>query len=67
MIRIEEAAWQVMLDHARQAYPRECCGMLLGVEQADGERVVSSAFPSRNAYEGDQSDRFLIDPRPSEG
>ena len=67
MIRIEEAAWQVMLDHARQAYPRECCGMLLGVEQADGERVVSSAFPGRNAYEGDQSDRFLIDPRPSEG
>jgi proteasome lid subunit RPN8/RPN11 len=63
MIRIEEAAWRVMLDHARQAYPRECCGMLLGVEQADGERVVTSAFPSHNAYEGDQSDRFLIDPR----
>jgi proteasome lid subunit RPN8/RPN11 len=63
MIRIEEEAWRLMLDHARQAYPRECCGMMLGVEQADGERVVTSAFPSRNAYEGDQSDRFEIDPR----
>lgn len=63
MIRIEESAWQVMLDHAREAYPRECCGILLGVEKAGGERVVTSAFPSRNAYEGDQSDRFLIDPR----
>jgi proteasome lid subunit RPN8/RPN11 len=63
MIRIEAAAWQVMLDHARLAYPRECCGILLGVEQADGQRVVTSAFPSRNAYEGDQSDRFVIDPR----
>jgi proteasome lid subunit RPN8/RPN11 len=63
MIRIEAAAWQVMLDHARAAYPRECCGILLGVEQAGGQRVVTSAFPSRNSYEGDQSDRFVIDPR----
>jgi len=63
MIRIEELAWQVMLDHAYTAYPRECCGILLGVEQADGERVVTSAFPCRNTYEGDQSDRFQIDPR----
>jgi proteasome lid subunit RPN8/RPN11 len=63
MIRIEAAAWQVILDHAQLAYPRECCGILLGVEQADGARVVTSAFPSRNAYEGDQSDRFVIDPR----
>jgi len=63
MIRIEETAWQVMLDHAREAYPRECCGILLGVEQANGERVVTSAFPCRNAYEGDQGDRFVIDPR----
>lgn len=63
MIRIEEAAWQVMLQHAREAYPRECCGILLGVEQPGGERVVSSAFPCRNNYEGDQSDRFQIDPR----
>ena len=63
MIRIEAAAWQVMLDHARATYPRECCGILLGVEQEGGQRVVTAAFPSRNAYEGDQSDRFVIDPR----
>lgn len=62
MIRIEEAAWQAMLNHARDAYPKECCGILLGVEQDGGERVVTSAFACRNAYEGDQSDRFLIDP-----
>ena len=63
MIRIEDAAWQVMLSHAREAYPRECCGILLGVEQEGGHRLVTSAFPCRNAYEGDQSDRFVIDPR----
>jgi len=63
MIRIEEAAWQVMLSHARNAYPKECCGILLGVEHEGGERLVTSAFACRNAYEGDQRDRFLIDPR----
>jgi proteasome lid subunit RPN8/RPN11 len=63
MIRIEETAWQVMLSHARNAYPKECCGILLGVEQEGGERLVTSAFACRNAYEGDQCDRFLIDPR----
>jgi len=63
MIRIEEAAWQVMLSHARNAYPKECCGILIGLERESGERVVTSAYACRNAYEGDQSDRFLIDPR----
>lgn len=63
MIRIEETAWQAMLSHARNAYPKECCGILLGVELEGGERLVTSAYASRNAYEGDQSDRFLIDPR----
>lgn len=52
-----------MVDHARSAFPRECCGVMLGSEEADGGRVVSLAIPCRNAYEGDQKDRFLIDPK----
>ena len=63
MIRIEDSAWKVMLEHAIQAYPGECCGILLGQEDQKGWRAVSVAVPCRNAYEGDRSDRFLIDPR----
>jgi len=63
MIRIEDSAWKVMLEHAIRAYPGECCGILLGQEDEGGQRTVSIAVPSRNAYQGDQSDRFLIDPR----
>ena len=63
MIRIEDAVWQAMLSHAQSAYPKECCGILLGVEEPSGERRATFAFAARNAYEGDQSDRFLIDPR----
>lgn len=59
MLKIEPGPWQAMLDHARAAYPRECCGILLGTLNGES-RTVTSAVPCRNAYEGDQSDRFLI-------
>ena len=62
MIKIEPAAWQVMVDHARAAYPKECCGILVGTEDASG-RVATVAVTSRNVYEGDQKDRFDLDPR----
>jgi proteasome lid subunit RPN8/RPN11 len=61
MIRIEKEAWEAMLAHARQAYPKECCGIMLGF---DGDpRHVRLAIPCSNAYEGEQKDRFLIDAR----
>jgi proteasome lid subunit RPN8/RPN11 len=62
MIRINSDPWQAMLHHAHAAYPRECCGLLLGTLTGDDERVATVAIPCRNAYEGDQSDRFTIDP-----
>jgi proteasome lid subunit RPN8/RPN11 len=52
-----------MLEHAIQAYPHECCGILLGRADHSGQRVVSIAVPCRNAWQGEQSERFLIDPR----
>ncbi len=61
MTRIEQQCWQEMLDHAQTAYPRECCGILLGTVDGNA-RIVTVTVPCRNAYEGDQSDRFLIDP-----
>jgi proteasome lid subunit RPN8/RPN11 len=62
MIRIDPGAWQVMIDHGRQAFPKECCGILLGREDGAG-RHVTIAIACRNAYEGDRPDRFAIDPR----
>ena len=62
MIRIEPAAWAAMTSHLEAAWPKEGCGILLGKEQ-DGSRVVSEAVPCRNAYEGEQADRFQLDPK----
>ena len=62
MIRIEPAAWAAMTAHLEAAWPKEGCGILLGREQ-DDSRVVFEAVPCRNAYEGEQADRFQLDPK----
>ncbi len=51
-----------MVGHAQKSYPNECCGILIGDEQS-GLRRATLAVACRNAYEGEQKDRFLIDPR----
>ncbi len=62
MIQIEHEPWGAMVEHVRSTFPKEGCGILLGTE--DGEtRTVVTALPCGNAYEGDQSDFFVIDPR----
>jgi proteasome lid subunit RPN8/RPN11 len=62
MIELTPNAWQVMVDHAQACYPNECCGILIGAEQ-DGRRQVTLAIACRNVYEGEQGDRFTIDPK----
>ncbi|OFW00867.1 MAG: hypothetical protein A3G20_06575 [Acidobacteria bacterium RIFCSPLOWO2_12_FULL_59_11] len=44
-----------------QAYPNECCGVLLGKEQ-DGRKVVVDILPLQNAREDSPRNRFLILP-----
>jgi proteasome lid subunit RPN8/RPN11 len=61
MIRIESEPWASMVAHARQTYPNECCGAMLG--STDGEqKVVSVALPLRNAFEGAQAARYELRP-----
>lgn len=62
MIKIEKPAWDIMVQHARACYPRECCGAMLGTE-ADGVRTVKAARPMRNAFEGAQEDTYVLDPQ----
>lgn len=64
MLTLEAGAWSAMVEHARAEYPRECCGVLLGhLAPADEDvRTATVAIPCRNAYDGDQRDRFFIDP-----
>lgn len=61
MIRIEKGAWEVMLRHAGQTYPNECCGAMLGALDGAGKRV-KLAVPLENAYQGRQATRYELRP-----
>jgi proteasome lid subunit RPN8/RPN11 len=57
MIRIEKPAWEIMVAHAEKIFPKESCGVMLGL---DG--VVQEAVPLPNVYTGPQEDFFVLDP-----
>jgi len=61
MIKIEPDAWQVMVAHARSAFPNECCGAMLGSSDGD-TKSVKVAVPLENAFEGSQAARYDIRP-----
>jgi proteasome lid subunit RPN8/RPN11 len=59
MIRIEPAAWDVMVSHARSTYPNECCGAMIG--SIDGsDKLVRVAVAIENAFEGAQAARYEL-------
>jgi proteasome lid subunit RPN8/RPN11 len=61
MVAIEPSPFAIMTRHAEQAYPRECCGLMLGSEDGASRRVTQ-ALPLENAYQGPQEDRYEIAP-----
>ena len=62
MIRIESEPWQAMVSHARQTYPNECCGALLGSIDGAG-KTVRVALPLENAFDGVQAARYELRPQ----
>jgi proteasome lid subunit RPN8/RPN11 len=61
MIRIESQPWQEMVSHARQTYPDECCGAMLGAIDG-GAKTVRVAMPLENAFAGAQAARYELRP-----
>jgi proteasome lid subunit RPN8/RPN11 len=61
MIRIEPGPWAAMVAHARQIYPNECCGAMLGSID-DGTKLVREAMPLENAFAGEQAARYELRP-----
>lgn len=62
VIEFADAAIQTIRHEGEKAYPRECCGLLLG-RTAGGRLAVASAFPCRNLKADVSYDRYEVDPR----
>jgi proteasome lid subunit RPN8/RPN11 len=61
MIRIEPEPWAAMVAHARETYPNECCGAMLG--STDGEqKMVRVSLRLQNSFEGAQAARYELRP-----
>jgi proteasome lid subunit RPN8/RPN11 len=48
--------------HGQDAYPRECCGLLLGRVEG-GTKSIVDLKPTENRREDSPENRYLIDPR----
>ena len=61
MIRIDSEPWAAMVEHARETYPNECCGAMLGAIDGDS-KLVREALPLQNAFAGAQAARYELRP-----
>jgi proteasome lid subunit RPN8/RPN11 len=53
--------WEAMVKHARETYPNECCGAMLGSIDGDQKQVLA-ALPLDNAFDGAQATRYELRP-----
>ena len=60
MIELPSAVIRTIEDHAREAFPEECCGFLLG-HTGEPRRVVQ-ARRAKNVATDDRRRRYVIDP-----
>ncbi len=62
-VRLSAAADRTIRDAAAAAYPEECCGLLVGIGDVDGDLWVQRAVTSHNLSAGDRLDSFEVDPK----
>lgn len=60
MLLIRKDILQQIIAQAEQAYPAECCGILVG--RREEVRVVTSAHPAANVSRDGRRDHYEIDP-----
>lgn len=52
--------YEEMIAHAKDEYPRECCGVLVGNPMG---KIVFEAHRAANMNRGETNDRYVIDPK----
>ncbi|MCC6572818.1 MAG: M67 family metallopeptidase [Planctomycetes bacterium] len=62
MLKLSAAARQAINAHARETYPHECCGVMIG-RPATGARIATEAQRCGNLNTQRAHDRFELDPK----
>jgi proteasome lid subunit RPN8/RPN11 len=63
MISLPLAFLKIITDTAETAYPRECCGLLVGRDDGAGALIVTRMIESPNLAPEGRKDRFEVDPQ----
>jgi proteasome lid subunit RPN8/RPN11 len=63
MISISQSFLKEIIDAAETAYPKECCGLLVGHDDGAGALMVTRTVLSKNVAKGPRLDQFEIDPQ----
>jgi len=61
VLRIDPASYAALRRHAEEAYPNECCGVLLGCF-GDSETTVAGVVACANARQDSPHNRYSIAP-----
>jgi len=62
MIKASRDLYDKIVEHAKAAYPHECCGVLAGDFGTGEVRVVAEVHPLKNLNTERANDRYEIDP-----
>ena len=60
MLIIPQEILEDIFDHSIQAYPEECCGILVGRDEG-GNRVITESRRAKNVASERRHERYLID------
>src|SRR3984893_3551109 len=63
MLKITHKDYAAIRSHGEATYPHECCGVLLGRTDDDGDRIVTSTAPCGNTRTDSPQNSYNIDPR----
>jgi proteasome lid subunit RPN8/RPN11 len=63
MLKIKQTDHASIRRHGEEAYPNECCGVLLGRVTDDGPRIVTPTARCGNTRTDSPQNRYNIDPR----
>lgn len=63
MLSLPHPLLKAIIDAAETAYPKECCGLLVGRDDGAGSLLVTRVVESPNLAEGSGRDRFEVDPQ----
>jgi proteasome lid subunit RPN8/RPN11 len=63
MLKIRQINYESLRRHGEETYPHECCGVLLGSFDDDGNRVVTLSVRAGNTRTDSAHNRYNIDPK----